>query len=290
MRSVKEHEGKTSDAGATVRVPLAPSGASAPGPGRRTSPSLLVTYHEVWPEDTGYLYSVTCDRFEEHLQVIRQMAHSSAAKKSRPQVCFDDGHVSNYDHALPLLEAYSLPGVFFVTAGFTGTREGFMHWGQLREIVSGGHEVQSHGWSHAHLTQCTDAELEEELARSRQTLEDKLGIAVDALSFPGGRWDERVLNACVRAGYKRVYASKPWLQAPKRAGLEFHGRLMVRRTMGTQQLAQLIRGDGIAVLRLRAQSALGETAKRVLGDGGYLALWRILARKQDKNKREKARI
>lgn len=266
--------------GAAEKQSMAENAGSSPGSRKNTAKPLLLTYHEVWPEETNYLYSVSCKRFEEHLQLIGEIQRATGSAVPRLRVCFDDGHVSNYEHALPLLEQCAVKAVFFVTAGFTGTREGFMDWGQLRELVSLGHEVQSHGWSHAHLTECSEAELKDELVRSRQTLEDKLGIVVDALSFPGGRWDERVLDACAQAGYRRVYGSKPWLRAGRGEALELHGRLMVRRTMRTRQMAQLIQGSGAAMLRLRAQGVLVEAAKKILGDGGYLTLWRILARKQ----------
>jgi len=241
---------------------------------------MMLTYHEVWPEASPYLYTVTRTQLEEHLQLMVGMRNGGASENRAPRVTFDDGHVSVHKHALELLEKYSVRAIFFVTAGFVEAKPEIMSWAELKDVVSRGHEVQSHGWSHAHLTQCTDAELSNELERSKRTLEDRLGVSVDALSFPGGRWNSRVLAACGRAGYKRVYTSEPWLHA-QRDGLELRGRLMVRRTTDARQLAELLRGNSAAMLRLRARNALGVTAKFFLGDRGYLRLWRTLARKQE---------
>ncbi len=258
---------------------------SAPAPGVEpdSGQAMILTYHEVWPKSSAYLYSVTTSRLEAHLELIQAIRNAGSSEEVRvPRVTFDDGHISAYQHALRLLEKYSLPAVFFVTAGSVEARQEIMGWPELREVVSLGHEVQSHGWSHAHLTQCTDAELSNELERSKRTLEDRLGIAVDALSFPGGRWNARVLAACARTGYRRVYASQPWLRRREGEGLELRGRLMVRRTMEVRHLEELFRGSSFAMLRLRARNALGVSAKLFLGDYGYLRLWRALARKQER--------
>jgi peptidoglycan/xylan/chitin deacetylase (PgdA/CDA1 family) len=242
---------------------------------------LILTYHEVWPKSSAYLYSVTTSQLEAHLQLIQAIRNSDSSKVRVPRVTFDDGHISTHQHALGLLEKYSLPAIFFVTVGFVEARQEIMGWAQLRDLVSQGHEVQSHGWSHAHLTKCTDAELANELERPKRTLEDGLGVAVDALSFPGGRWNARVLEACARIGYRRVYASQPCLQR-RREGVELRGRLMVRRTTEVRHLEELFRGSSFAMLRLRARNALGETAKFLFGDRAYLRLWRILARKSER--------
>lgn len=254
--------------------------ASVPGVEPDSAQPMMLTYHEVWPKSSAYLYSVTSSQLEAHLQLIQAVRNACNSEVRVPRVTFDDGHISTHQYALGLLEKYSLPAIFFVTAGFVESRQEIMRWPELREVVSQGHEVQSHGWSHAHLTQCTDSELSNELERSKRTLEDRLGVAVDALSFPGGRWNARVLAACARTGYRRVYASQPWLRRREGEGLELRGRLMVRRTTEVRQLEELFRGDSGAMLCLRARNALGVTAKFFLGDRGYLRLWRTLARKQ----------
>ncbi len=116
-----------------------------------------------------------------------------------------------------------------------------------------------------------------ELQRSKKTLEDRLGIGVEALSVPGGRWNRRVLKACTRAGYKRVYVSDPWMRPWECDGVEVLGRLMVRRTINAQELRQLVLAKGTAVLAFRIQYLAKETVKRLLGDRIYHRLWHFFA-------------
>ena len=78
---------------------------------------------------------------------------------------------------------------------------------ELREAVAlPGVDAASHTWSHPNLTALSDAELAEELGRSRAWLREELtDAAADHLSFPYGLWDERVVAAARDAGYRFLY-------------------------------------------------------------------------------------
>src|SRR5262245_56542395 len=60
---------------------------------------------------------------------------------------FDDGHVSNYELALPVLLECQLKATFFVTAGFIGTGV-TMNWEQIRALHTAGMEIGSHTLTH----------------------------------------------------------------------------------------------------------------------------------------------
>src|SRR5262249_9720543 len=131
--------------------------------------------------------------------------------------------------------------------------------------------------SHRFLTQCRDLDLERELVRSKKTIEDRLGVSVEALSAPGGRWDHRVLRACARAGYKCLYVSDPWGHAARREGIELRGRLMVRRKMSALRLRKLLSGSPGYHLVSHTQYRLKESFRRLVGDRVYHRLWCGLA-------------
>src|SRR5579875_3784754 len=192
---------------------------------------MILTYHEIEAEKSGYRYGLTRRELEEQLKYIAYFQKIAGIHTHSPVITFDDGHLSAYQHALPLLENQGLKAVFFVLVGWTQNRREYMTWRQLREIAELGHTVQSHGWSHRFLTHCSNSELENELLRSKRALEDHLGLSVDSLSVPGGRWDTRVVRACARAGYRFLYTSNPWLRSAKREGIELRGRLTVQHNL-----------------------------------------------------------
>lgn len=239
--------------------------------------AMVLCYHTVTDSESAYLYNATRTQFEEHVRLVVEGNKRRAT--AQMTVTFDDGHASAYLRAAPVLQRYSVPAIFFVTAGWIGVDDSAMTWEHLRELVRQGHNVQAHGWSHRLLTHCSDLELEDELTRSKETLENRLGVRVDALSFPGGRWNRRVLEACARAGYEHAYCSEPWIVPHLRGGVMLHGRLMVRRTMNPSQLLDLCTPGSRTMRRLRVRSTVQQAARFFLGDNLYLAVWRKLARK-----------
>ncbi len=142
----------------------------------------------------------------------------------------------------------------------------------MKELHNAGHSVQSHGWSHKFLTACNEEELAFELKASKEAIEHKLGCAVEEISVPGGRWDRRVIEACGRAGYKRVYVSDPWIN-DEISGVVVLGRFMVRRTTSLAELRKMVQRDKHALWTMKMRSQVKKNIVRVLGDGLYHRLW-----------------
>lgn len=87
--------------------------------------------------------------------------------------------------------------------------DGMMNWQQLRQLAAEGHEIGSHSLSHPILPHCTDAQLVEEIARSRELLAAGLGGApVDTFCYPNGDHDDRVVAAVERAGYRYAVTTR----------------------------------------------------------------------------------
>ncbi len=124
-------------------------------------------------------------------------------------ITFDDGFSDFYENALPILSAHDTKATIFPVVGYLGRLSDWdvypsmMHLSkdQLREIASLGHEIGSHTMTHADLTLLADKDLRYELYASRIELEDILGASVVSLSFPGGNWNARVIDAALDAGY-----------------------------------------------------------------------------------------
>jgi peptidoglycan/xylan/chitin deacetylase (PgdA/CDA1 family) len=243
--------------------------------------SIILAYHEICVEPSGYLYAVTTRQLEDHLQVLSEIERDSATRISPPLITFDDGHISNYERALPLLEKYSQRAIFFVTVGWTGVRDEYMNWPQLRELIALGHGVASHGWSHVPLTRCPLAEARQELERSKAALEDGLGIVADTISLPHGRWHDALLELCAQVGYRHVYTSNAWMTSRQRDGVQLYGRLMIRRSTDAKDFRRLLTLSPSGRFFRRAQYGTKELARRMLGDRLYHRLWGLMAGRYD---------
>lgn len=237
----------------------------------KTARALLPSFHLVLPTHSPYVYSISAKDFDTHLAAIAQYRPSS------PGACalaFDDGHRSQFDYGLPLLQKHGLRAIFFSIVGWIGKKTDYMTSRQLRQLLSAGHEVQSHGLSHLPLTSCSDAELSIELTRSRSELQEKLGDPVEAISIPFGRWDMRVIRACGLAGYRRVYTSDP--VGYSFDGVEAIGRFAVTRKTRTDQLRKVLAADPRMLHALRAAHTSKLLVRSVLGERSYDRIWGFL--------------
>jgi peptidoglycan/xylan/chitin deacetylase (PgdA/CDA1 family) len=239
-------------------------------------------YHELRPEGSRYSYVLETGEFERHIDLfarIREQVQENKGAALWPEVTFDDGHISNFEHALPILLTRGMKARFFVTAGWTGAKDGYMGWKELRSLLHAGQLIGAHGWSHTLLTHCDDSELRTELRGAKETLEDRLGVAVDTMSLPGGRYNRRVLAACREAGYAQVYTSIP--RADHFPPGTMVGRLNVRGDMPVAQIERLLRDQSGALANLERSYQMKAAAKRLLGDKLYEKVWGVLNRKED---------
>jgi len=125
---------------------------------------------------------------------------------------FDDGYADIYDalsDARP--ELLKRTTVFLVAERIGGRndwdRSGplagrrLLDWRQIAELRRRGVAIGSHGLTHVDLTACGDRQLDAELRRSKELLEQRLGDAIEGFSYPYGAFDRRVM-AAVAASYR----------------------------------------------------------------------------------------
>lgn len=235
--------------------------------------ALYLMYHRVARELFRYPYTIRSVRFEEHLRVAAALERDHLSLSIPCFFTFDDGHLSNYQEAMPLLAAQHRTASFFVTAGWIENRIGFMGWSQVKELKDAGHTIGSHGWSHMHLTECSDPELQNELYRSKATLEQRLGASVESISVPGGRWNRRVLRACAAAGYRLVFTSDPGTTVRLQEHVQVFPRLNVTESLDAAHLLRILSLKSRSVGRARALHQAKQVIRQMVGDHAYHALW-----------------
>jgi len=232
-------------------------------------------FHELGVEPRPYAYYVPIHQFQECLQEARAQTQSA-------QACFtfDDGHDSNRTYALPMLADAGVKAKFFLVAGWIESRLHFMNWAGVRELIGQGHEVGSHGWSHVLLTQCSASELRNELVRSKETIEQRVGQPIEAISVPSGRWNRRVLQAVRDLGYTRMYTSDPFLSR-SHGQVAVCGRINVTQNISPAELGRILKKEFSVVASMRAKHAAKVSLRRLLGETAYHRLWAAVASYSD---------
>jgi peptidoglycan/xylan/chitin deacetylase (PgdA/CDA1 family) len=243
----------------------------------QASRRLYLLYHELRSSRSNYSYVVETEEFEKQVNFFLKL-RESGVPGLWPEVTFDDGHISNFEFALPILQSRAIKAWFFITVAWTGQRPGYMRWQELRALHQAGQFIGAHGWTHTLLTHCNAKELHHELVDARLTLEDKLGTSITTMSLPGGRHNRRVLTACREAGYTQVFTSIP--KAEPDANARTIGRLNVRGDMTLEWIAKLFQPGSDVLSGLERQYQMKAAAKSLLGDRLYEKLWAILNRKE----------
>ncbi len=133
--------------------------------------------------------------------------------ETRPFVLtFDDGYASLAEHAFPVLAELGFAALVFVITDFVGgentwdvqygwRRFRHLSWDDLGRWQERGIEVHSHTATHARLPWLPDDAVTDELARSRETIAQRLGRAPSGVSYPFGIADARVRGLAAAAGY-----------------------------------------------------------------------------------------
>jgi peptidoglycan/xylan/chitin deacetylase (PgdA/CDA1 family) len=152
----------------------------------------------------------------------------------RPVVLtFDDGYLSHYTRARPVLRKLGWPGVLFLALHNLGPGGITTH--QVKSLIANGWEVDSHTISHPDLPSLPDAQLREELTASRAQIKRRFGQPADFFCYPAGRYDDRVVAAVRAAGYRGATTEDE--------GLGVRGELLVLkrvRVNGTDTAATLL--------------------------------------------------
>ena len=124
--------------------------------------------------------------------------------KKAVALSFDDGYIEHYESAFSILKKYNVRATFFIPTGWVSSVDhpGNLTWPQIQEMSRAGMEFGSHAVFHSNLTKLSDEDLKKELEESKKSLEEKTGRSCDLLSYPGGNYDGRVIEAVKTAGYK----------------------------------------------------------------------------------------
>jgi polysaccharide deacetylase family protein (PEP-CTERM system associated) len=157
----------------------------------------------------------------------------------------------NVREILELFDAAEVKATFF-TLGWVAQR----HGGLMREIVSRGHELASHGWDHGRVFRMERKAFAEDIARARKVLEDAAGVAIFGYRAPSFSIDRRTPWAFMElADQGYIYSSSVapvshdhygWAEAPRFAFRPIPGVPLVELPVTTAMFAgkRLAAGGG----------------------------------------------
>lgn len=113
---------------------------------------------------------------------------------------FDDGIANFYTQALPILKCLQFPATVFVVTDWVG-RRGYLTIEQMKELLDNRIMIGSHGCTHRYLPALPIKEIEAEVHRSKEALEQKLGHPIPFFCYPYGGFSKEIVEIVRKAGY-----------------------------------------------------------------------------------------
>jgi peptidoglycan/xylan/chitin deacetylase (PgdA/CDA1 family) len=128
----------------------------------------------------------------------------TAALPAKPiMLTFDDGYADAYGVVLPMLKAYGMTGVFFVTVNLVGT-PGYITRAQVRALADAGMDVESHAMDHVSMTWATTNQTYQ-MCKAREYLSAWTGTDVRHFAYPSGEFNDFSAAALKSCGYLSGY-------------------------------------------------------------------------------------
>jgi peptidoglycan/xylan/chitin deacetylase (PgdA/CDA1 family) len=195
---------------------------------------------------------------------------------------FDDAFADFETVVMPILQRHGFPATLYVPTAYAGRtaswlrdcnedRRPILSWRALREITSAGIEVASHSHTHPQLDRMPLPLVRDEVRRSRQILEDNLGVPIEGFAYPFGYWDGNVRSSVSAAGYSYA-CSVGELAVSTAADALTLPRVTVAGGVGVDGFARLLAGSSTPAARLssevkrRAWRAMRRHIRSVGGD------------------------
>lgn len=214
-------------------------------PPPRTVQLPILMYHRIGAEESRYEISLW--RFEQQIAWLAENGYTAislnelydaiyyhAPLPDKPVVLtFDDAFPGHWE-AAAILEKYEMKGVFFILLHPPRLSDD-----QIRDLAARGHEIGSHTFEHLDLRTLDDATLQREVRDSRTYLLDTGQSYVDFFAYPGGNYDQRVIEAVEAAGYRGAVAA--WGGSECTPEKRWHQpRIEVAGTMTLDEFASLV--------------------------------------------------
>ena len=157
------------------------------------------------------------DVFRQQLKIIeeqgikfihpKELEINSSQKKKERKVLFtvDDGLLSFYNNAWPLLKEKQIPFILFINTREVGSFN-YMNWSQIIELHNAENvEIGNHSHSHEYLVDESSDFIKADILKSIKIFEEKLGSNSEFFSYPFGEYSLEFKRIIKDLGFKYAF-------------------------------------------------------------------------------------
>ena len=158
---------------------------------------------------------------------------TSNRKQRKILLTIDDGFLSFYKNAWPILKEKEIPFILFVSTREVGSSN-YMSWSQIKEISKENFvEIGNHSHSHEYLVDESIETIKSDIQRSINIFKEKLGQNSDFFSYPFGEYSISFKNIIKSFEFKYAFGqhsgviddSKDFYELPRFPINEKYGEL-----------------------------------------------------------------
>ncbi len=161
--------------------------------------------------------NIQLDVFEEQLKIIEEeglkyihpknFAKSLVDQKKERKILLtiDDGLLSFYNNAWPILREKKIPFILFVNTREVG-KYNYMNWDQILELFNSENvEIGNHSHSHEYLVEENSETIKEDILKSISIFKNKLGKNSEFFSYPFGEYSLEFKRIIKNLGFKYAF-------------------------------------------------------------------------------------
>jgi peptidoglycan/xylan/chitin deacetylase (PgdA/CDA1 family) len=181
----------------------------------------ILMYHYIRTVDAkkdplGFRLSVTSAEFEAQLVSLSREGYQSLTMDQvaagiggakTVALTFDDGYEDFYTTAWPLLKKYGFTATIYIISGKIDGN--YMTWDQIRELQKAGIQIGAHTVDHVDLSKATPASQAFQIDTSKQTIEEQIGVPVNAFCYPSGKFNPLTIQLTRTARYSNATTTEP---------------------------------------------------------------------------------
>ena len=126
-------------------------------------------------------------------------------KQRKILLTIDDGFLSFYDNAWPILKEKKIPFILFISTREVGSFN-YMNWEQIKEISKENFvEIGNHSHTHEYLVDESNEIIKADIVKSINIFKKKLGKNSNFFSYPFGEYSENFKNIIKSLGFKYAF-------------------------------------------------------------------------------------
>ncbi len=144
--------------------------------------------------DTAKCNWITMETFSNYIENQEKLPTNTCIMN------FDDGKSTQYHSGLCTLNTHNVAATYYIATQNIGSNSYHLTSDEISNLYNIGHTIGAHTLTHAHLSELTYEEQEDEILQSKVELEN-MGYSITSFAYPYGEYNDDTLDIIRKSDY-----------------------------------------------------------------------------------------